>query len=119
MMIVGTHWPSPIFSLLLLAVETGLGLDHGQMVRLHQAPGDPGHGGRGPDQLLAPLVEPPDVAAQRVLVAEGLEAVFAGDQCVGLGLVHVPDVAGEGVPGQLLVTIWTRLLGSVTEKETS
>ena len=103
---------------LLLTVETGLVLHHGQVVRLHQAPGDPGHGGRGPNQLLAPLMESPDVAAERVLVAEGLEAVFAGDQ-VRLGLVHVPDVAGEGVPGQLLVTIWTRLLSSVTETETS
>ena len=88
------------------------------MVWLHQAPGDPCHGGSGANQLLAPLVESPDVAAERVLVAEGLEAVFAGDQ-VRLGLVHVPDVAGEGVPGQLLVTIWTGLLGSVTEIETS
>lgn len=101
-----------------LAVETGLVLDHGQVVRLHQAPRDPRHGRRGANQLLAPLVESPDVAAERVLVAEGLEAVFAGDQ-VRLGLVHVPDVAGEGVPGQLLVTIWTRLLSSVTEIETS
>ena len=58
------------------------------------------------------------MAAERVLVSESLEAVFAGDQ-VRLGLVHVPDVAGESVPGQLLVTIWTRLLSSVTEIETS
>ena len=50
------------------------------MVSLHQAARDPSHGGGGPDQLLASLVESPDVAAERVLVAEGLEAVFAGDQ---------------------------------------
>ena len=67
------------------------------MVWLHQAPGDPCHGGSGANQLLAPLVESPDVAAERVLVAEGLEAVFAGDQ-VGLGLVHVPNVAGKSMP---------------------
>ena len=59
-------------------------------------------------------MESPDVAAERVLVPEGLEAVFAGDQ-VRLGLVHVPDVAGEGVPRQLLVTVGTGLLGSVAE----
>ena len=54
------------------------------------------------------------MATERVLVPEGLEAVFAGDQ-VRLGLVHVPDVAGEGVPRQLLVTVGTGLLGSVAE----
>ena len=54
------------------------------------------------------------MAAERVLVPESLEAVFAGYQ-VSLGLVHVPDVARESVPRQLLVTIGTGLLGSVAE----
>ena len=63
-------------------------------------------------ELLATLVEPPDVAAEGVLVSEGLEAVFARDQRVGLRLVHVADVAGERVPGQLLIAVRTRLLAS-------
>ena len=49
------------------------------------------------------------MAAERVLIPEGLEAVFAGDQ-VRLGLVHVPDVAGESVPGELLEAVRTGLL---------
>ena len=87
------------------------------MLRLHHeagtgAGGEGGQGGLGSDQLLAALVEPPDVAAEGVLVPEGLEAVLARDQRVGLRLVHVADVAGERVPGQLLIAVRTRLLAS-------
>ena len=32
------------------------------------------------DQFLAPLVEPPDVAAERVLVSKSLHAELAGDK---------------------------------------
>ena len=55
------------------------------------------------------LVEPPHVTAQAILIPKHLVAVLAGD-VAGLGLVHVPDVTGEGVPGQLLIAVWTRLL---------
>ena len=51
--------------------------------------------------LLGVLVEPPHVAAQRVLVPKHLEAELAGD-VARLGAVHVPDVSGQGVPRQLL-----------------
>ena len=61
------------------------------------------------DQFLAPFMEPPDVAAERVFVSECLHAVLAGHQ-VRLGPVHVPDVAGESVPGELLETVRTGLL---------
>ena len=61
------------------------------------------------DELLASLVEPPDVAAERVFVSECLHAVLAGHQ-VSLGPVHVSDVAGESVPGELLETVRTGLL---------
>ena len=61
------------------------------------------------DELLPSLVEPPDVAAQGVLVSECLHAVLAGHQ-VRLGPVHVSDVAGEGVPGELLEAVRTGLL---------
>lgn len=56
------------------------------------------------------LVEAPHVAAEGVLVPEDLEAVLARDEG-GLGLVHVADVPGERVPGQLLVAVRARLLG--------
>ena len=63
------------------------------------------------DELLPSLVEPPDVAAERVFVSECLHAVLAGHQ-VSLGPVHVSDVAGESVPGKLLETVRTGLLAS-------
>ena len=49
------------------------------------------------------------MAAQGVLVSECLHAVLAGHQ-VRLGPVHVPDVAGESVPGELLEAVRTGLL---------
>ena len=55
------------------------------------------------------LVEPPHVAAQAVLVPEHFSADLARDEAL-LVLVHVPDVAGEGVPGQLLVAVGAGLL---------
>jgi len=54
-------------------------------------------------------VEPPHVAAQRVLVAEHLEAELAG-HVARLCPVHVPDVPGEGVPRKLLKAERARLL---------
>ena len=62
-----------------------------------------------PNQFFSSFVEPPDVAAQGVLVSECLHAVLAGHQ-VRLGPVHVPDVAGESVPGELLEAVRTGLL---------
>ena len=49
------------------------------------------------------------MAAEGVLVAEHLQAELAGDEA-GLGLVHVPDVPREGVPGELLKAVGTGLL---------
>ena len=47
------------------------------------------------------LVEPPHVTPEAVLVPEGLAAAAALDEA-RLCPVHVPDVATEGVPGELL-----------------
>lgn len=55
------------------------------------------------------LVEPPHVTAERVLVPKHLAAelaVYEGRP----GLVHVPDVPRQRVPGKLLVAVGTRLL---------
>ncbi len=46
-------------------------------------------------------MEPPHVAAEGVLVSEDLPAHLAVDEA-GLVAVHVADVAGQRVPGQLL-----------------
>ena len=49
------------------------------------------------------------MTAQRVFVSESLHAVLAGHQ-VSLGPMHVSDVTGESVPGELLETVRTGLL---------
>ena len=51
------------------------------------------------------------MAAEGVFVSECLHAVLAGHQ-VSLGPMHVSDVTGESVPGELLETVRTGLLAS-------
>ena len=53
------------------------------------------------------------MAAEGVFVSEGLHAVLAGHQ-VSLGPMHVSDVTGESVPGELLETVRTGFLASAT-----
>ena len=55
------------------------------------------------------------MAAEGVLVSEGLHAVLAGHQ-VSLGPVHVSDVTGESVPRELLETVRTGLLATAVNK---
>lgn len=55
------------------------------------------------------FVKSPHVATKGVFVPKGFATDFTGD-AAGLVLVHVADVSGQGVPGQLLLTVGTGLL---------
>ena len=84
--------------------------------RVHRWRGGVDLGGLGSRVfLLSLLVEPPHVTAEAVLVPEHLVAKLAineGRLCA----MHVPNVTGQSVPGQLLKAIRTGLLLGKTSR---